>query len=472
MHPRIMVAGTASGVGKTSVTLGITAALQRRGHAVQPFKVGPDFLDPLWLSAAAQRTCYNLDGWMTGKNYVQQLFRNKAEAADIAVIEGVMGMFDGSSPASRTGSTAEVAAWLHAPVILVVDAWGIAGSIAPLVNGFATFDRDCRLVGVIANRCASPGHADLLRQALAEARLPPLIGGIPRGALPELPERHLGLIPGSENQTARQVINQLGEACEQYLDLEQLESLAAYAPDLDTPAEDRKETGKNSAATSRRSRETIRIGIARDSAFLFYYPDNLELLTAYGAELVDFSPLCDTALPGNIAGIYLGGGYPELHLETLAENRAMRQAIAEFAAAGRVIYAECGGMMYLSQGISNDTNNHCPMCGVLPCTTRMLPSLQSLGYRETETAGNTILGPRGTRLRGHEFRYSRLDTCPSPLPPPWQPAYTLAPTPAAQTGYEGFRSTDILASYVHQHFGTTPEATASFVEACRRCGKQ
>ncbi len=455
--PRIVIAGTSSGVGKTSVSLGITAALKQRGYRVQAFKVGPDFLDPLWLTAAAGRSCYNLDGWMTGRDYVRQLFTAKTVDADIAVIEGVMGMFDGCSPASRAGSTAEIAAWLRAPVVLVTDAWGMAGSIAPLVKGFSEFDRDCHLAGVIANRCASPGHAAMLAQALAAAELPPLIGGIAQGAFPEMAERHLGLIPGRDGGTKNGMLSQLASACEESLDLNAVEKLAAAAPKLTaTPGQVAFSTPASRFAARSSNSHPARIGIARDNAFLFYYQDNLEILAAHGAELIEFSPLNDRELPPGLTAVYIGGGYPELHAEALADNQTMRQAIADFATAGGALYAECGGLMYLSQTMATGHGTaEYPMCGILPCSTRMMPQLQALGYRESELVGDSIIGSPGTRFRGHEFRYSCLtEQVQTTPPPPWQPAYKIAGTQGEPPATEGFLTRNILASYLHQHFAS------------------
>ena len=300
--PRIVIAGTNSGVGKTSVTLALVSALRKRGLRVQTFKVGPDYLDPTYLSMASGRPCYNLDGWMTNEDYVKRLFVDKASKADISVIEGVMGLFDGSDAVGPEGSTAEIASWLDAPVVLVVNVHGLARSIATLVHGFTTFEPKLRISGVIANHCGSERHGLYLSESLNAFGLPKLLASIPRGSLPGLPSRHLGLVSADVSILNRQVLDSLGEAMERYCSMGDILEIAGSAPHLSRDLSNRqKETAEKS----------VRLGVAKDSAFHFYYPDNLEALSAAGCDLVDFSPLRDDSIPSGLDGIYFGGGYPE-----------------------------------------------------------------------------------------------------------------------------------------------------------------
>src|SRR3954452_3838210 len=330
MHT-ILVAGTHSGAGKTSLTVGLIGALRRRGLVVQPFKVGPDFIDPAHHAQAAGRPAHNLDGWMLSRESNLELFALHTRDADVAIVEGVMGLFDGSDPRSETGSAAEMAKWLGAPVLLVIDASAIARSAAAIVHGYATFDPDLQMSGVIANRVGSAGHAELIRAALDGG--PPLLGWLEADTSLTIPARHLGLhLPRAADVDAQR--DALAAAVERTVDVE-----AVLASSVTEPPR----SGSSDPSPPRARR--ARIGVARDDAFAFYYEDNLALLEAAGAELVEFSPLRDN-LPDALDGIYLGGGYPELFARELEANAAMRAAIRKFAAVGRPLYAECGGLMY------------------------------------------------------------------------------------------------------------------------------
>ena len=453
--PRVVIAGTHSGVGKTSLSVGLTGALTQKGLRVQTFKVGPDFLDPSYLALASGRPCYNLDGWMTSREYVAQLFVRATEDADICVIEGVMGMFDGASPASLEGSTAEIAIWLDAPLLLVADAHGMAGSIAAVVKGFVEFERRARIGGVIVNRSGSERHKELLTESLECAGLPRLVGAIPEGSLPRLRSRHLGLITADEHTVPSKVIGQLADACRRHLDIEAIVATAHSVSEMvATPT------------TTDPPGQDVRIGIARDRAFHFYYPDNLEMLERLGAELVTFSPLADQALPAGLDGLYCGGGYPEAYAEPLSDNGSMLVSIRSFAASGRPLYAECGGLMYLSKAVETMDGKEFPMANVLPVATKMQPRLTSLGYAEVELAEDSIWGKRGTTFRGHEFHYSEV-VGPSPADLGWRTAYSVRRKSSADTTAEGFQKGCVLASYVHLHFASQPGTAEYFLEKCR-----
>ncbi len=438
-------------MGKTTVTLGLLAALRRRGLTVQPFKVGPDFIDPGHHTQVAGRVCRNLDGWMLSKEANLGIFRRHAAQAEVAVVEGVMGLFDGYDGLSEAGSTAQMAKWLSLPVLLVVDARAMARSAAALVQGFANFDPHLNLVGVVFNRIGGATHLEYLQQALAQLEKVKCVGGLPRDAELAIPERHLGLTTAEDHNLGPQYLEHLANLMEAHLDLE---GLLAALPSLTVT-----EASPQGAVSP-----FVRLGVARDQAFCFYYPENLEWLKHYGAELVPFSPLKDRQLPENLQGIYLGGGYPELFARQLMENQTLKAAIKEQAEAGMPIYAECGGLMYLSQEIEDLQGTSHPMVGVLPFKVRMLPRLRSLGYREITLAAAGLLGPAGSRARGHEFHYSEIVNEAGAI----QKLYRVTPRQGGEPTAEGFCYKNVLASYVHLHFGSNPEMARHLVACCRR----
>ncbi len=346
--PRLVVAGTASGIGKTSVMVGLTRALRERGLKVAVFKCGPDYLDPTYHVRAAGSTCHNLDGWMMGRDAVLGTFARACDGADIALIEGVMGLFDGASPTTDDGSTAEIAKWLDAPVMLVVDVSGMARTVAAIARGVAAFDRALRLAGIFCNRLGSRGHLEILREALSDL---PVLGGLPNDPALTFPERHLGLRTADEQAVPDSILSELGRMTAEWSDLDAIRTVARAAPPVWCQP-----SAKAGAAPS----SPCRIGIAFDEAFHFYYEYNLHLLKSLGAELVYFSPISDRSLP-DVNGLYLGGGYPEIYAEALSANRSMREQIGAFAADGGTIYAECGGLMYLCDAIKTLDGQRYPM---------------------------------------------------------------------------------------------------------------
>lgn len=454
--PRLIVAGTQSGVGKTSVALALVAALRRRGLRVQTFKVGPDFLDPSHLARVSGRPCYNLDGWMTQRTYIRELFSRATGDADLAVIEGVMGLFDGADPAGPEGSTAEIARWLQAPVLLVVNAHGLARSIAALVKGYAEFDPGVRVAGVIANQSGTDRHRKWLADSLQASGLPPVLGAIPRGAFPQLPSRHLGLVTADAHNLPERVQEQLGVVFAEQTDLEAILEQARQAPLL--PAEDQVQEPLNGGAA-------VRIGIARDRAFHFYYQDNLDALAERGVVWIPFSPLEDPGLPSGLDALYIGGGYPEEHAPALSANRRLHEDVRRFAASGKPVYAECGGLMFLTAGIETRAGDKHPMVGLLPAWTRMLDRLKTLGYVEVELTRPSLMGPPGTTLRGHEFHYSELIREPVEAEG-WDRAYQLKRRQQERRDREGFQRNRILASYVHLHWASRPGAAGAFIQSC------
>jgi cobyrinic acid a,c-diamide synthase len=406
----LVIAGTQTGVGKTTIAAGLMAELARRGHAVQGFKVGPDYIDPSYHRRATGRPGRNLDLWMCPEPAVRRMYARAA--ADVNIVEGMMGLFDGA--ADGRGSTADVAKVLGAPVILVVDASGLAQSAGALVHGYATYDPALQVAGVIFNRVAGAGHYEYLRRSV---RLP-CFGWVERDASIALPERHLGLVPESERpiDAAR-----LGRVVGEHLDLDRLLERARVR----TPQPPRE----------RKRPAAVTIGVASDEAFSFYYQDNLDALEAAGARIVPFSPLRGE-LPEADA-LYLGGGFPELH-------RARRhRRLCEAVEAGMPVYAECGGLMYLVGQ------------GLIPGRIEMTSELQGFGYKEARAARDTVVVRRGRRLRGHEFHHSRW------VHPRVPAAWSLA------RGPEGYARKSIHASYVHLHFGGAPECALRFVDSAR-----
>ncbi len=454
--PRIVIAGTQSGTGKTSLSLALVTSLKRRGLRVQTFKIGPDFLDPSYLTLASERPCYNLDGWMTRKEYALALFSRTTRDADIAVIEGVMGLFDGSDPGSSEGSTAEMARWLDAPVLLVVNVHGMARSLSAVVKGCVEFERDLKVAGIVANRSGSDHHKDWLAQSLRSANLPSLLGAIPRGTFPTLASRHLGLVTADPQNLPARILENLADALEQSISVDTVLQIARNAPPLPVtePEQEAKPCPKR-----------VSIGVAYDRAFHFYYPDNLDELKGRGCDLIFFSPLRDTKLPEGIDALYFGGGYPEEFAEPLAENREMQEAVRQFARRGLPLYAECGGLMYLTQGIETTRGKRYPMVGLLPVWSRMLNRLKSLGYVEVTLVRNSLWGDKGAVLRGHEFHYSELVGAPSE-DSRWTHVYRIKRRRSEIIFPEGLQQNNVLASYVHLHWASQPGNIETFINHC------
>ncbi len=446
MIARLVIAGTSSHVGKTTVTVGLIRALRARGLRVAAFKCGPDYLDPTYHSRAADATCHNLDGWMMGREAVIETFLRASRDADIAVIEGVMGLFDGASPTGDEGSTAEIAKWLDAPVLLVCDASGVARSIVPLAQGFEKFDKRLRVAGIICNRIGSRGHLDLLRAAMAGSL--PVLGGLPKEDALVFPERHLGLQTAAENAVPDGTLAAWGERVAAWFDLDAITALAQGTP-IHTSVESLTVVNQK-----------CRIGLAFDDAFHFYYEDNLRRLESLGAKLVRFSPIHDGNLP-DVDGLYFGGGYPEVHAEALSRNISMRKAVAAHASEGKPIYGECGGLMYLSNGIRTLDGRVHEMVGLIPGEAVMRDRLQALGYVEVETQEATLLGPAGLRFRGHQFRYSDFQ-----LRSKVDHLYTIRRRRNGEALREGYRVGNTLASYVHAHWASNPQVAQGFVQAC------
>jgi cobyrinic acid a,c-diamide synthase len=468
--PALVIAGTHSGVGKTTISIALMAALRRRGLRVQPFKVGPDFIDPTLHARAAGRMSRNLDGWMLTREANLSTFVRSASDADIAVIEGVMGLFDGREGLTEAGSTAEMAKLLGVPVVLVIDASAMARSAAALVRGYESFDTGLDVAGVIFNHVAGSGHFAFLREAVESTCRTRVVGWLAREEIIRLPERHLGLVMADE-VLDRKRLDLMADWVETNLDVDALVTLARKPAraliDTSSISPERRDFDGSSVAESylvRDGNELKRrpcVGVARDNAFCFYYQDNLDLMASAGAEIVEFSPVADSQLPEGLDGLYFGGGYPELHAAALAANESMRHQVAHLAGNGIPIYAECGGLMYLTEAIVDVGGNSYPMVGVLPTRARMQPRLAALGYREVKGINEAgWLRPREC-ARGHEFRYSVVDEMPDHI------SRHYFVSNGTGEWREGFSIGSVLASYVHLHFGSCPLLPARFVAACR-----
>ncbi|MDS3861522.1 cobyrinate a,c-diamide synthase [Thermosynechococcaceae cyanobacterium BACA0444] len=489
----LVIAGERSGVGKTTVTLALLAALaQQHSKIIQSFKVGPDYIDPMFHRRLTGRPCRNLDVILTSETYVQDCFAHHTAACDYAVIEGVMGLFDGASsslinpaiPWDR-GSTAHIADLLQLPIVLVVNAGGTSRSIAALVHGYQTYAPQLRIAGVVLNRVSSERHLELLSKALSSLNMP-LLGVFYRQADITIPDRHLGLVPTDELPELPALIQRLatlGQASFVWDHLLPLLSPPIPQPlisDLDhsTPKSERL-TSKLDISTSELDYPTselqlassepqhqpeapCRLAIAQDAAFNFYYADNLDILASVGFELVAWSPLKDRELPNNIHGLYLGGGFPEMFAAELSANQSLLQQLHHLISQGLPTYAECGGLMYLCQAIVDFEQHSYPMLGILPTTAQMGKRL-TLGYRQIQPNPGLVnaLIPDAQIMVGHEFHRSTLTTRPT------LPLYHLTNYDGSRPQTEGWQLGNVYASYVHLHFGGCLNVPKRFLELCQ-----
>jgi cobyrinic acid a,c-diamide synthase len=445
---RIVVAGTSSGAGKTTVACGLIGALRARGQRVQGFKVGPDYIDPSYHALASGRPGRNLDAFLSGPELIAPLARHGAADADVAIVEGVMGMFDGASGRGELASTAHVAKLLRAPVVLVVDAAAMARSAAAIVHGYRTFDPDVDVAGVIFNRVGSDHHEELLRDALEPLGVP-VLGALRRDERVTAPERHLGLVPAGERaERTGAALAAVAAAVERHVDLDAVLRLARAAEPLPGSA-------WSPAPPTEPPASPARIAVARGPAFSFHYQENLELLTAAGAELLPFDPLHHESLPPDTGALVLAGGFPEVFGAELAANERLRADVVAHVRAGRPVLAECGGLLYLCR----DLDGHA-MCGVLDASAEMTGRL-TLGYREATAVAATSWLSSGARVRGHEFHYSRVQ----PADAGERAAWTLASRGSERR--EGLVAGPVQASYLHVHWAAYPEVPRAFVAAAR-----
>lgn len=463
----IVIAAPHSGSGKTTVTAGIIGALRARGLQVQPFKAGPDYIDPGYHTLAAGRTCRNLDSWMLPGAAYTELFARATRDADCAVIEGVMGLYDGARYDSDEGSTAEIAKRFHAAVVVVLDASKVARTLGATALGMQAFDPTLNIIGYIANNVAGSGHGEGVRLAIECATGKPCFGWIARDPQLVLPERHLGLVPTAEAGRWQSFVDHAAAVVARQLDLDALwqavteseTEFLAKTQFLPQPL-----SGLSVSAPLR-----PRLAIAEDAAFSFLYPENLELLREAGADLVPFSPLRDPTLPPGTQALYLCGGFPELYAAELARNRSLHEALHAAAGQGMPIYAECGGLMVLTEAIIDQAGTRHTMAGVLPGVTAMTPRL-TMGYRRLCAQSDSWLWRKGEEIRGHEFHYSTWRERPATLPPLYQmlPWKELAGSAPQAEQWEGVCHGHVIAAYSHLHFLARPQLATRFVDAARQ----
>ena len=453
--PRIVIAGTNSGCGKTTISIGIMAALVKRGLRVQPFKVGPDYIDPMFHTFITGSDSRNLDSWILSEETVRHLFVRNSKGSDISIIEGVMGMFDGYGGYSTDGSTAHVSKLVNSPVVLVINGEGMSLSAVALLQGFINFDKEVNIQGVIINNIKSESHFSLLKQAIEENTCLTVLGYLPR--LPEcsLQSRHLGLIPSEEIDDLRNKLGLLAAQVEKTIDLEQLIEIARNSQLI-------KESGNTVVVN--KGKRNVRIAVAKDRAFNFYYKDNLDLLEDLGAHLEYFSPIEDDYLPKDIDGLYIGGGYPEVWAKDLEINVHMRRNIRESIGNGLPAYVECGGLMYMSQSITTKDGQTCEMVGAVPGKSEMTSRLQRFGYVDIEVLHSNVMGNAGDKIRAHEFHYS-ITPVDEDVPQCYRASKERR---GKETTYWqcGLKVNNLLAAYPHLHFWSNTRFAENFIDSC------
>jgi cobyrinic acid a,c-diamide synthase len=461
--PRVVVSGLSSGSGKTAISLGLVTALRNRGRTVQTFKVGPDLVDCAYLAHASRRACRNLDAWMLGEDQVLRSLAQGSAAADATVVEGAMGLFDGhgGEPAggararSFPGSTAELARLTASPLVLAIDAWAMGETAAAAALGIKTLDPGGNLVGVILNNVRSEVKRRSIEDTIWSVARLPVLGAVPHLEAVHIPELRTGLLPLTQNPHVDEALAQLGAAMERHCDLDLLERLMQRAPALPEP---------RSRRPAQVAGPPVRIGVAFDDAFCFYYAENLELLEAAGAEIVNFSPLEDAALPRDLGAIYLGGGVSEAYVPRLAANHGFIDSFRRAHAQGVPIYAESGGLLYVAQRLRTSDGFEHRMAGLLPVDIVLEAGTLRGGYRDLRVAADGLLGPVGTRLRGHEFHFGRALTPAESVPP----LYHVHDGDGEPLGCEGWSTDRLAASFITLHFGQDPAIAARLVETARR----
>jgi len=451
-----VIAGTHSGCGKTTITMGLIHSLRERGLRVQPYKSGPDYIDPGFHSAAAGRVCRNLDTRMLDEETVLELYSRQLGDADIAIVEGVMGLFDGAGPDDERGSAAHLAKLLGLPVILVIDARAMARSAAAMAFGYARFDSDVRVAGFIMNRVGSLKHAALLKTAVEKGTGLPVLGSVFRDNEAVIPDRHLGLVPSWEDENLQKRIQLIGDKITRSVDFGALLDIAESAGYLRD-----NEPRIFPVNVSLPEEDAPVIAVARDDAFCFYYEDNLDLLRQYGARLKFFSPVQDDSLPEGTSALWFGGGYPELHGDALSSNLPFLRKLRDAAEAGMPIFGECGGYMYLSEAIVDKNGIRYPMAGILPGTAVMGRRLAALGYSSARCTRSTYFGLEGSFFNGHVFHWSEM----TGLPGDAGKLFTVT-RDSEDVGAGDIRG-NTIGSWLHIHFASNPLALKGFVQAAR-----
>ncbi len=461
--PRILIAALRGGSGKTIVSLGLIASWRKRGMAISPFKKGPDFIDAGWLALAAGRPCHNLDTFLMPTEKIRLSFTHRTLPSDLAVIEGNRGLYDGIDLEGST-STSELAKLLQAPVVLIVDCTKSTRTVAAMVLGSVRFDPDVNICGVILNRVGGARHESIIRKTVEQYCALPVLGAIPKIEAEAFPERHMGLVPTPEHVRAGDAIEKAADMAEQYLDIDRLLTIARQAPHLAAPSA----TG-NDKTDFRLARKgpSPRIGVIRDAAFQFYYPENLEALEASGAEILMLSALSDPGLP-SLDGLYIGGGFPETQGEALADNKRFRRDVRRLAEKGLPIYAECGGLMYLGESLVLDGVTY-PMVGLLPIIFGFSKRPQGHGYTVFEVEKPNPYFKPGTRVRGHEFHYSNVLEWRGK---PADLAFRMIRGGGLDGKGDGVCYKNTLATYSHIHALGTPSWAEAMVQVSALYGKK
>jgi cobyrinic acid a,c-diamide synthase len=453
--PRILISGTSSRAGKTVISIGLMRALRNRGYKVQPFKVGPDFIDPSYHLFATGRVSRNLDGYMMRDEDILETFVRNSKGADIAVIEGTMGLYDSHNAVDAKGSTAEVSKVIKAPVILVANVERISRTAAPFVLGYKLFDPSVDIAGVVLNRVGNPRHAYKAKTAVEVLAKMRVFGTVPRSQSIEIPERHLGLIPAYEKDKLEQLFDNLASIVEEHIDIDGILEVASNAPEIE-------EVPLN-PLFSEPGEPKVTLGVARDVAFTFYYQDNLDAFAAQGARLVPIDTLHDSALPKDLDALYIGGGFPEIMAEQLERNQRLRQSIYDFCASGKPCYAECGGLMYLGQSINTRDNHEYEMVGFLPIATKMEAKFQALGYVKNLAVRDNPISRSGDLLVGHEFHYSKVKAFEK-----LTFAYRVERGKGVDGTHDGIIKGNTLANYMHVHVLSYPSMVNNFLRVAEK----
>jgi cobyrinic acid a,c-diamide synthase len=453
--PRIVIAGAQSGVGKTTISIGLMSALRDAGYRVQGFKVGPDYIDPSYHNVVTGRLSENLDVWMVPPDQIVEVFLHATKDADIAVIEGVMGLYDGVSGLDETGSTAQIAKILKCPVILVLEVHNMARTAAAVALGYKNFDKGVNIAGIILNNVAGKTHADWCQEAIETVTGIPVIGSLPVNKEIELPERHLGLIPTAEKETFNSFFPKIKDFIRININFDAIIKMAKSAGEMPRV--------RSPVYPARNHKRNVVIGVSFDEAFNFYYPSNLSLFEAYGAEIVRFSPIHDRTLPVDVDGLYIGGGFPEMLPKELEANQSMRDALKKAAEDGLPIYAECAGLMYLTESITNFDGNSHKMVGLLKGKTVMTRKTL-VTYSLAEVTRDNFLCKKGSQLKGHEFHNSKIIDIPADA----QFAYAMKMGEGIIDKKDAWLQYNVLASYMHIHFAQNPQIVRNFLKNCKK----
>ncbi len=447
----IVIAGTGSGTGKTTITMGIILALKKRGLKIQPYKSGPDYIDPGFHSFASGNNCRNLDSMLLSESKIKELYLKHSRGSDISLIEGVMGLFDGAFSEKERGSTAHLSRILKLPVIVVINAKAMAQSAGAIALGFKEFDRDVRIAGFILNRIGSKRHYKIVRDSIEKATGSPVLGYLP-GLKLKIPERHLGLTPSWENSISDDFIHELRLNTEKHIDTDRILEIAKKAGKLDNL--------KKTIFVRPKKTIKIKIAYACDKAFSFYYSDNLDILEYNGAELYPCSPMEDKKIPENVDGLYIGGGFPELYAEKLSSNKSFFNDINEKVKHGMPVYAECGGLIYLTRRLKTLEGRDYPMAGLLPGRAVMRNHLKTMGYCEIKQTKDTVIGKKDDRIKGHIFHWSEVEDIPDGY------NYAFRVKKGDKIMYDGLTVNNLLASYIHIHFATDINIARNFIRKC------